>query len=232
VSPTLIRPLSAATEAGAHDVRAHQNLLIRQPVRHRRQVPHWIGDADVFRLAAVDRVAEPPAAERLGVALWGTAAALGLVAIKAGQALAARRDGANDDALAELVARYARTQLLDDPDRFVADNTAALDGVLALEDVDVRAADRRRGDTNESVARPDLRHRLFVKDDAAGLDEHGCRHGAHDRPPSPHRRRHHPFTARTSQGGFASISSATLPSSARAMPVRPCVPSATASGRT
>ena len=50
-------------EAGRHDVGAHQHLLVGQPVGYRRQVGHGVGDQHVFGLAAVDRVAEAPAAE-------------------------------------------------------------------------------------------------------------------------------------------------------------------------
>ena len=103
----------------------------------------------------------------------------GLVAVEAGEALAAGRDGADDDALPTLVAGHARPQLLDHADRLVADDAAALDRVLALEDVDIGAADRRGGDPDQRVARPDLRHRLLVEDDTARLDEHGRLHRAH-----------------------------------------------------
>jgi hypothetical protein len=101
--------------------------------------------------------------------------------LEAGETLAAGGDGADDDALPDLISRHARSQLLDHADRLVADDAAALDRVLALEDVDIGAADGRGGDPDQRVARPDLGHRLVVEDDATRLDEHGRLHPAHDR---------------------------------------------------
>jgi hypothetical protein len=75
-------------ETGAHDIRAHQDLLVGEPLRHRHQIDHGVGNSDVLRLAAVDRVAEAPAAQRLPVALRRAAATLGLVPVETGEALA------------------------------------------------------------------------------------------------------------------------------------------------
>ncbi len=55
-----------------------------------------------------------------------------------------RRDRADEHAFADLVAGHARPQLLDHADRLVADDQPGSDRVLALDDVDVGAADRRR----------------------------------------------------------------------------------------
>ena len=45
------------------------------------------------------------------------------------------------------------------------------DRIFALEDVDVGAADRRGGDADQRIERADVRDRLLVEHDAAGLDE-------------------------------------------------------------
>ena len=58
-----------AGEAGRHDVGAHQHLLVGETVRHRRKVRHGVGHEHVLGLAAVDGVAEAPAAQRLPAVL-------------------------------------------------------------------------------------------------------------------------------------------------------------------
>jgi hypothetical protein len=90
------------------------------------------------------------------------------VAVEARVALAARRDRADDHALADLVAGHARAQLRDDADRLVTDDQPRLHRVLALQDVDVRAADRRRRDRTSASPGADLRHRPLLQLDAAG----------------------------------------------------------------
>ena len=89
-------------------------------------------------------------------------AVLRAAAAEARVAVAARRDGAGDDALALAVALHGATELLDDADRFVANGQARRDRILALQDVDVGAADRRGGDADERVERADIGHRLLA----------------------------------------------------------------------
>ena len=84
-----------------------------------RQVRLRVRDEQVLGLRAVDGVAEPPAADGLVAA---AVAALREVAGEAGVALAARRDGADEHAVADLVAGHAGAELLDDADRLVADD--------------------------------------------------------------------------------------------------------------
>ncbi|MGH6781126.1 MAG: hypothetical protein ACREB5_03340 [Sphingomonadaceae bacterium] len=48
---------------------------------------------------------------------------------------------------------------------------AAGAGILALEDMNVGAADRGRGDPDQRIERSDIRHRLVFEHNAAGLDE-------------------------------------------------------------
>ena len=81
-----------------------------------------VGNEDVLGLAAVDRVAEAPAADRLVAVAAVTA--LRRVARQARAALAARRDRAGDHAIADGVAGDARAQRLDHADRLVADDQA------------------------------------------------------------------------------------------------------------
>ncbi len=107
-----------------------------------RQVGLGIGDQQVFGLRAVDRVAEAPAADRL---VAPAVAALRLVLREAGAALAAGGDGADEHPVADLVARHAGSQLFDHADRLVADDQARAHRILAAQDVQVGAADRRPG---------------------------------------------------------------------------------------
>src|SRR5690606_15023980 len=125
-------------------------------------------------LAAVDRVAELPAAHRLPAV-----ARVARLRMKAGErrvALPARRDGAGDDALALAIAAHGRPELLDDADGLVTDDETALDRVLALEDVHVGAANRRRRDPQQRVRRPDVGDRLLVENASPRLDEYGRLH--------------------------------------------------------
>ena len=86
-------------------------------VGNRRQVGARVGHQQVFGPRAVDRVAEPPAAER--------AAALRVRAVQAVEALPAGRDRADDHALADgVVLLEAGAELLDDADRLVSEDRA------------------------------------------------------------------------------------------------------------
>ena len=89
-------------EARRHDVRAEQDVLVGEAVRDLREVRLRVRDDHVVGLTAVDGVAEAPAADRLvGVA---AVAALRAVAREARATLAARRDRADDHAIARAIA--------------------------------------------------------------------------------------------------------------------------------
>ena len=128
----------------------------------------------VLRLRAVDGVAEAPAAERL---VAPAVAALAQVARQAGATLAAGRDGPDQHSIADLVASDTRAELLDDADRLVADDEARADRVLALDDVDVGAADGRGGDTDHRLAGARVGPRDLLDADVARAVEHGGAHG-------------------------------------------------------
>ena len=83
------------------------------------------------------------------------AAALRVCAVQAVEALAARGDGADDDALADLVdSLEAGAELLDDADGLVSEDEAGLDRILAADDVDVGAANRGQRDPDDRLAGP------------------------------------------------------------------------------
>ena len=156
-------------EAGRGDVGEQHDLLVGHAVGDVREVGLGRRDEQVLGLRAVDGVAEAPAADGL-VAV--AVAALAEVAGQAGSALAARRDRADEHALADLVAGHAGAELVDDAHRLVADDQARPDRVFALEDVDVGAADRRRRDADDGFAGAGVA--------GAGRPRRGCRRAVED----------------------------------------------------
>ena len=195
-----------AAEAGRRDVGEEDDLLVGHAVRDRREVGLGRRDEEVLGLRAVDRVAEAPAAEGLE-ALAVTA--LAEVARQAGATLAARRDRADEDALADLVAGDAGAELFDDADRLVADDQARSDRVLALQDVDVGAADRRRGDADDGLADAGAGLRDRLDTDVARSVEDGRAHrvGVEDRRAAGFGERHGGPPYRSVGGGTGRASS-------------------------
>ena len=96
--------------------------------------------------------------------------------------MSAGRDGARDHALAFDVALDGGAQLFDHADRLVPDRQPACDGIFALQDMDIGAADGGRRDPDQSIQRPHIRNRLFIEHDPSGLDENGGFHSWHDFP--------------------------------------------------
>jgi hypothetical protein len=83
----------------------------------------------------------------------------------------ARRDRAGNDALALPVALDRRSKFLDNADGLMTDGQAARDWIFALQDMYVRAADRRGGDADQRVQRTDVRDGLFIEHNAVRFDE-------------------------------------------------------------
>jgi hypothetical protein len=155
--------------------RAHQDLLVTEAIRNGSKVGHGIGNEQVFRLRPVDRIAEAPSAQGLeAVPRPGTV--LGVAAAQAGHAMPARGDGAGDDALALAIASHAGSELLDHADGLVSDRQPPRDGIFALQDVDVRSANRRGGHADQGVERPHVGHGFFIEGNPVGLDEYGSLH--------------------------------------------------------
>jgi hypothetical protein len=98
---------------------------------------------------------------------------------KAGVAVAARRDGAGNDALAFAVALNCRAELLDHAHRLVADGQALPDRIFALENMDVGTADGRSRNADQRIQRTDVGDWLFFKHDASKLDEDRSSHLGH-----------------------------------------------------
>jgi len=76
-------------------------------------------------------------------------------------------------------AGHRRAELFDHTDRLVTDRQTPLDGVLALQDVNVRPADGRRRDADERVERSHVRDRFFGQGDPPRLHEYGGFHRSH-----------------------------------------------------
>lgn len=169
-------------EAGGKNIRAHEHLLVGQVVRHRCKVRDGIRNQQVLRLRAVDRIAEFPAADCLPSAL-GSGTVLRVKAAQAGCGRARRRDRAGNDTLTFAKATHFRAELFDDADRFVPDRKASGNRVFAFEDVNIGAADRGRGDADDSVERTGLGDRLLVEYYSAGPDEDRSFHLAHELAP-------------------------------------------------
>ncbi len=165
-------PALRTAETGAHDVGAHQDLLVTEPVRHRGQVGLGVGNAHVLRLAAIDRVPQLPAPHGLATALTGDAF-LARVALPAGG------NGPRDYTLAHRVAGHRAPQLFDHPDGFVPDDAPGLHGILALEDMNIGPADRGGRHPQQGIRRPDLRDGPILNLDPTRLDENRRLHRTH-----------------------------------------------------
>ena len=132
-------------EGRRQDVREEQHLLVREPVGD--LVHRVVGErnARVLGLQAVDQMAEDPAAAAQALAVAG------LLAVPAAPA---RADAREEHAVAGGERADSATDLLDGADRLVAEHRAReTRGHVALEDVQVGAADRRGVDADDRVAR-------------------------------------------------------------------------------
>ena len=130
---------------GREDVGEEEHLLVAQLVGH--LVDGRVGErhARELGLEAVDQVAEDPAA---------AAGAEAVAALLAEAAAAARGDARDEHAVARLERRDRVADLDDRADGLVAEDRPGLHlGDVALEDVQVGPADRRRVDADDRVGR-------------------------------------------------------------------------------
>ena len=130
---------------GRKDVGEEQDLLVREPVRH--LVDRGVGErhAGELGLQPVDEVAEDPAS---------AAGAEPVAAFLAEAAPPAGRDAGDEHAVSRLERRHGASGLDDRADGLVAEDRAGLHlGDVALEDVEVRPADRRGVDPHDRVRR-------------------------------------------------------------------------------
>jgi hypothetical protein len=69
-----------------------------------------------------------------------------------GAALAARRDRADQDSISDFVSAHARANLINYTNGLVPDDEAGFDRILSSHNVQIRTADRRQCDPNNSIA--------------------------------------------------------------------------------
>src|SRR5262249_35078052 len=98
---------------------------------------------------AVDRVSESPATD--GFVAVSSVAALRRLARETSAALAARGDGSDNHAIALCVSGHAETDRRDDADRFVPDGESFPHRIFALQDVNIRPADRGDARSDERL---------------------------------------------------------------------------------
>ena len=125
---------------------AHISTCSSEAVRNRHQVCHGVGDQDIFRLAAIHRVADSPATDRL-------AAAVRMIADQASMTCPSGVSCACDDALP--YAEFFRRA-----DRLVAYRKAAGHWILAFQDMGIGATDMGRCHAQRGIQMTDLRKGL------------------------------------------------------------------------
>ena len=164
------------TQSRREDVGHEHDLLVGEGVRNVRQIGARVRDEEEVCPGPIDRVAEPPAAQR--------SAALRVRAVQAVEALTARRNGADDHALADLILGLEPlTKRLDDPDGLVSEDQSRPHGVLAFDDVHVGAADRRRRDADHGLPSLRLGLRPILEYQPVRASESHGSHRAHVPPP-------------------------------------------------
>ncbi len=131
-------------DASGGDVCKQHHLLVTKVVWNRREIRLREWHQHVFGLRSVDRVAEPPAPDG--------AAALRWIAAQAVVALSAGRDGADENAVADLVAGYADAEFVNHADRFVSNDEAGADRIFSADDMQVCAADGGEGYADDGFA--------------------------------------------------------------------------------
>jgi len=115
-------------------------------------------------LNPIDRIAEFPPTQQ--------AAALRRLAAEARFALTARGDCSYEDTLSDLIARDPWTELVDYADGFMADDRPRLDWILALNDVNVGAADGGESNLNYGFTVTGARKRLLLQPKLSGSPEY------------------------------------------------------------
>jgi len=163
------------------DVGEEQHLLVAELVGHlvdrgvRERHPRELG------LEPVDQMAEDPAA---------ASRAEPVVAFLAEAAASARGDAGDQHAVSGLERRHRVADLDDRANPLVAEDRAGLHlGDVALEDMEVGPADRRRVDPDDRVRRLLVRGvRDLVPGAHPGTVVHECLHGSSFRSPKPRAR--------------------------------------------
>lgn len=155
-------------KAGGGDGGEEDDLFVGEGIGDGGEVGLGVRDADVFGLAAIDGVAETPAA--------ALAAALGGVAAEAGFALAAGGDGADENPLAGFVVIDAIPEFVNHANGFMADGEARADRIFPFHDMNIRSTNGSERDLHDGFADTGTRYRLVFNGEATGGTENGSLH--------------------------------------------------------
>ena len=137
-------------EARRQDVAEQHALLVRDALGHLVHGCLGVRHPHVLGLGAVDQVAEDPADPRRSLVTQ----AVREDALLAEAAVTARLDAGDDHVVADRELGHRAAHLGDHADTLVAEDPAGRDRRhVALEDVQVGAADRRRVDPHDDVRR-------------------------------------------------------------------------------
>ncbi|HJZ38582.1 MAG TPA: hypothetical protein VJ204_20090 [Solirubrobacterales bacterium] len=134
-------------EAGGEDVADEEHLLVLQRVGDHGGRAVGEGDAEALGVAAAEAAPARAGAEDAAAAAALRRADAATVADAAGD------DRGADDAVAGDEGAHRLADLLDHADVLVAADEVGLGGDHAVAEVDVAAADRRRGDADDDVGR-------------------------------------------------------------------------------
>src|SRR5438046_2402435 len=107
----------------------------------------------------MNRIAEAPAADRFIAFAMST---LRLMARETRQALATRRDGADQNPIADLISTDPRAELVDDADCFVSDDESRANWILSLDDVEIGSADGGHRNFDDRLADSRMGARDFL----------------------------------------------------------------------
>jgi hypothetical protein len=109
-------------------------------IRNFCQVRLRIWNQQIFSLCAIDRIAETPSADCFDAF---AVAALCPLAGQTGATLTARRNCADQNAIANFIASQTFAQFFDYADWLMSNHKSGSYGVLASKNVEIRAANRR-----------------------------------------------------------------------------------------
>jgi hypothetical protein len=90
--------------------------------------------------------------------------------------LSARRDGAYEHAITDLIATETGAEFFDHSDRFMSDNEAVGNRILTSNNVEIRAADRRERYANHRFAGAGARFSYLLNADVVLAVKNICSH--------------------------------------------------------
>jgi hypothetical protein len=156
-------------DAGGSDVRDHEDLLIRQSLGDRCEIRPRIRHQEILGPRPIDGVPKPPSAHRT--------VTLRVDPIEAVETLPAGRDRADDDPLTNrILVLQALAELRDHAHGLVPEDQTASHRVLTLDNVNVCAANRRGGNTDDRLSGSGSRPRHLLETQVVHALEHDGLH--------------------------------------------------------